>query len=56
VQRTWYQRFLRFFTPSQNPYEPPDTIFIMFGGSRYFGLTGQRLNLAVGIIAGIDFL
>ncbi|KAG0652588.1 Sugar transporter STL1 [Hyphodiscus hymeniophilus] len=27
----------------------------MFGGGRYFGLRGQRLNLAVGIIAGIDF-
>ncbi|EPE30675.1 MFS general substrate transporter [Glarea lozoyensis ATCC 20868] len=27
----------------------------MFGGSRYFGLRGQKLNLAVGIIAGVDF-
>ncbi|CAG8973667.1 hypothetical protein HYALB_00002233, partial [Hymenoscyphus albidus] len=27
----------------------------MFGSSRYFGLRGQRLNLAVGIIAGVDF-
>ncbi|TVY56644.1 Sugar transporter STL1 [Lachnellula cervina] len=27
----------------------------MFGGSKYFGFRGQRLNLAVGIIAGIDF-
>ena len=28
----------------------------MFGSGRYFGLRGQSLNLAVGIIAGIDFL
>ncbi|KAM3074301.1 hypothetical protein ACMFMG_002887 [Clarireedia jacksonii] len=28
----------------------------MFGGGRYFGLRGQRLNLAVGVIAGLDFL
>jgi len=28
----------------------------MFGKGRYFGLRGQALNLAVGIIAGIDFL
>ncbi|PMD65982.1 putative MFS monosaccharide transporter [Hyaloscypha bicolor E] len=27
----------------------------MFGSGRYFGLRGQSLNLAVGIIAGIDF-
>ncbi|PQE29669.1 sugar transporter STL1 protein [Rutstroemia sp. NJR-2017a BBW] len=27
----------------------------MFGGGRYFGLRGQRLNLAVGVIAGLDF-
>ncbi|TVY92510.1 Sugar transporter [Lachnellula willkommii] len=27
----------------------------MLGGSKYFGFRGQRLNLAVGIIAGIDF-
>jgi hypothetical protein len=30
--------------------------FAMFGKGRYFGLRGQALNLAVGIIAGIDFL
>ena len=27
----------------------------MFGKSRYFGLTGTRLNIAVGVLAGIDF-
>jgi hypothetical protein len=30
--------------------------FIMLGKGRYFGLKGQPLNLAVGVIAGIDFL
>jgi hypothetical protein len=28
----------------------------MFGKGRYFGLRGSKLNYAVGIIAGIDFL
>ena len=27
-----------------------------FGKSRYFGLTGTRLNIAIGILAGLDFL
>ena len=29
---------------------------IMFGRKRYFGLTGVHLQVAVGVIAGIDFL
>ena len=29
---------------------------IMFGRKRYFGLTGVQLQVAVGVIAGIDFL
>ncbi|PSN71996.1 sugar transporter family protein [Corynespora cassiicola Philippines] len=28
----------------------------MFGGSRFFGLKGSRLNLAVTMLAGLDFL
>ncbi|KAK0102418.1 hypothetical protein ONS95_006038 [Cadophora gregata] len=28
----------------------------MFGGGRYFGLRGQKLTLAINIIAGLDFL
>lgn len=28
----------------------------MFGSSRYFGLKGTRLNVAVGVLAGLDFL
>jgi len=28
----------------------------MFGGGRYFGLRGRRLNYAIGLIAGVDFL
>ncbi|CAD6591176.1 MAG: hypothetical protein ASARMPREDX12_005016 [Alectoria sarmentosa] len=28
----------------------------MFGNSRYFGLKGTRLNVAVGVLAGLDFL
>lgn len=28
----------------------------MFGGKRYFGLKGTRLNIAIGVIAGMDFL
>lgn len=28
----------------------------MFGNSRYFGLKGTRLNVAVGALAGLDFL
>lgn len=28
----------------------------MFGGSRYFGLKGSKLNYAISIIAGFDFL
>jgi len=31
-------------------------IYIMFGGGRYFGLRGKRLNYAIGLIAGVDFL
>jgi hypothetical protein len=27
----------------------------MFGNSRYFGLTGTRLNIAIGVLAGVDF-
>ena len=29
---------------------------IMGGKSRYFGLRGFKLNLAVGMLAGLDFL
>lgn len=25
-------------------------------GKRYYGLTGTKLNVAVGVIAGLDFL
>lgn len=25
-------------------------------GKRYYGLTGTKLNIAVGVIAGLDFL
>jgi hypothetical protein len=28
----------------------------MFGRSRYFGLKGLHLNIAIGILAGLDFL
>lgn len=28
----------------------------MFGNSRYFGLKGTKLNVAVGVLAGLDFL
>lgn len=28
----------------------------MFGKGRYFGLKGTRLNVAIGILAGLDFL
>ena len=28
----------------------------MLGGKRYFGLQGNRLQMAVGILAGLDFL
>lgn len=28
----------------------------MFGKDRYFGLKGTRLNVAIGILAGLDFL
>lgn len=28
----------------------------MFGKSRYFGLKGTRLNVAIGVLAGLDFL
>ena len=28
----------------------------MFGGRRYFGLTGTSLNVAIGLLAGLDFL
>lgn len=28
----------------------------MFGNSRYFGLTGTKLNIAIGVLAGLDFL
>ncbi|KAI9849863.1 MAG: hypothetical protein M1837_000077 [Sclerophora amabilis] len=28
----------------------------MFGGSRYFGLRGTKLNVAIGFLAGLDFL
>ena len=28
----------------------------MFGSKRYFGLTGVQLQIAVGVIAGMDFL
>lgn len=27
----------------------------MFGNSRYFGLTGTRLNVVIGVLAGVDF-
>ena len=26
------------------------------GGKRYFGLKGTQLNVAIGILAGLDFL
>lgn len=28
----------------------------MFGKSRYLGLVGTKLNVAIGLIAGLDFL
>lgn len=28
----------------------------MFGKSRYFDFTGTRLNIAIGVLAGLDFL
>lgn len=28
----------------------------MFGDSRYFGLKGTKLNVAIGVLAGLDFL
>ena len=28
----------------------------MFGKSRYYGLTGKKLNIAIAIVAGLDFL
>ena len=28
----------------------------MFGNTRYLGLKGLKLNIAVGFIAGLDFL
>lgn len=28
----------------------------MFGKARYFGLTGLELNVAIGVLAGLDFL
>ncbi|KAF1354744.1 sugar transporter STL1 [Delphinella strobiligena] len=28
----------------------------MFGGKKYYGLTGFSLNLAIGVLAGLDFL
>lgn len=28
----------------------------MFGGKKYYGLVGTKLNVAVGVIAGLDFL
>ena len=28
----------------------------MFGAKRYFGLQGVRLQVAVGLLAGLDFL
>ena len=28
----------------------------MFGKNRYFGLTGTKLNIAIGALAGLDFL
>ena len=28
----------------------------MFGKARYFGLKGLKLNVAVGALAGLDFL
>ena len=28
----------------------------MWGSKRYFGLTGTRLNVAIGVLAGLDFL
>ena len=33
-----------------------EAAFKMFGGKRYFGLKGLRLNIAIGALAGIDFL
>jgi hypothetical protein len=29
---------------------------IMLFGGRYFGLKGTKLNVAIGVIAGLDFL
>lgn len=28
----------------------------MFGKGRYFGLVGTKLNVAIGVLAGLDFL
>lgn len=28
----------------------------MFGKGQYFGLTGTRLNVAIGVLAGLDFM
>ena len=28
----------------------------MFGKARYLGFTGTRLNIAIGVLAGLDFL
>lgn len=28
----------------------------MFGSNRYFGLKGTKLNVAIGVLAGLDFL
>lgn len=28
----------------------------MFAKKNYFGLTGTRLNVAIGVLAGLDFL
>lgn len=36
--------------------ERPLCLDRMFGNSRYFGLRGTKLNVAVGVLAGLDFL
>jgi hypothetical protein len=27
----------------------------MFGGKKYYGLTGTKLNIAIAVVAGTDF-
>lgn len=47
-------RVLVFLWLDFSPY--PRSLGTMFGHSRYFGLTGTKLNIAIGVLAGLDFL